>query len=99
MRLVTVTVDKHDVAWGQQGLLDHLVGRRGSVGDEEDVICSKGSCSLLLSALDGARRLEQTVETTRGCGGFRKKEVQSIELAHVPDPIRFKDGFASGDRQ
>src|SRR5215467_462624 len=99
MRFVTVAVDQHDVAWGQQGLLDDLVGRGSSVRDKEDVVCSKGPRGLLLSGLDSPRRLKQTVQTTRSCGRFREKKVQSIELAHVPDPIRFKDGFASCDRQ
>src|SRR6516225_9342480 len=99
VRLMAVPVDQHDVSRSQQGLLDHLVRSRSTVGDEEDVVCTEGSGGFLLGDFDIAGWFEQTIETTGSCRGFCKEEIQSIELAHVAYPVRLEDGFPSCDGQ
>src|SRR5215468_2632748 len=97
--LVTIAIDQHDVARGQQCLFDHLVRRRSAIRYEKNAVCSKCPCSLLLSEFYVSSGLQQAVETASCRGGLRKKEVQSVELAHVTNPIRFKNRLASRDKQ
>ena len=73
VRLVTVSVDQHDVARGQQGLLDHLVRRGSAIGDKEDVVRPECPGSLFLRNLDVSSGLKQAIEATCSCGGLRKK--------------------------
>src|SRR5258708_17917653 len=96
---MTVAVNQHDVAGGQQRLLHHLVRRRRSVGHEKHVVCAKSSSSLLLRNLDSSRLLQQAVEAPVRPRGFRQKQVQSITLARLANPVRFEDRLASCNRQ
>ena len=73
--LVTIAVDQHDIARGQQCLFDHLVGCRSAIRDEKHAVRSKCACCLILSKFDVSRGLQQAVETTCSRGGLRKEEV------------------------
>ena len=99
VRLVAVAVDKRDVAGRQEGLDHHLVGGRGAVGDEEDVIGPEGAGRHLLRALDVAGRLEKAVEAAGRGAALGEEQVDAVELAHVADPVGFEDRLATRDRK
>src|SRR5689334_12894269 len=63
------------------------------------MICTECSGCHFLRHLYIPSRLQQTIESARSCRGFREEEVQSIELTHVSNPVRFEDGLPSCDRQ
>lgn len=88
---VTVTVDEDDVARPDQALADDLVRARGAVGDEERAARAEGSSRHFLGFLDRSVRVEQTVQTARGCRGFRQENVRPVKPGHVLDPVRLDD--------
>src|SRR5882762_9593130 len=96
---MAVAVNQHDVSWREQRLLHHLVRSGRSVGHEKHVVCATSSSSLLLRNLDGPRWFQKAVKTPGGGRGFRQKQVQSIKLAHVANPIGFEDRFPPCNRQ
>src|SRR6185437_355307 len=96
---MAVPVYQHDVAGCKQGLLHHLVGRGRAVRDEEHMISSERAGCQVLGHLDIAGWFEQAVKAASGCGGFCEEKVQSIEPAHIADPVRFENRFSARDRE
>ena len=78
---------------------DHLVGRGGAVGDEENVVRTDGTGEFFLRNLDVAGRLEHAVQAAGGGRGLGEEQVLAVELAHVADPVRLHDRLAACDRQ
>ena len=99
VRLVAVAIGDDDVAGFEQRLVDHLVGGRGAVGDEEHAVGAEGARGRVLRLLDVARRLEQAVQSTGRRRRFREEQVGAVELAHVADPVRLEDRLAARDGQ
>src|SRR6266576_4766150 len=99
MRFVAVSVDQHDVSWTDKGLHGDLVGGRSAIRSEKQLSASKGPCCFFLGNPDVARRFEQRIQTTGRGGRFSQKDVGSIKVAEVSNPVGVEDGLASGNRK
>ncbi len=99
VRFVAVAVDQHDIPWCEQRLLDYFVRSRSAIGYKECSVGTKGSGGLFLGDLDVSRWLQETVETASGCRRLCQEKVDPIKPAHIANPIRFENRFASRDWQ
>src|SRR5437773_9767768 len=95
MRLVAVPVYKDDISRAHDGLDRDLVGGRGAVGSEEELLTTKGPRCFVLRGLDIAGRFEQRIQTAGRGGRFRQKDVGSIKVAEVSNPVGVEDRLAS----
>ena len=89
--LVAVTVDQHDVAGGDEGLRDDLVGGGRAVRDEVGPPRAERLGGQLLRLTQRAGRFEQRVEAAAGGGRLGQEDVQAVEADHVGDPVRVDD--------
>src|SRR5205823_11671831 len=96
MRLVAVPVYKNDISRTHDGLDRDLVGGRGAVGSEEELLTTKGPCCLVLGSLDIASRFEKRIQTTGRSRRFSHENVGPVEVTEVADPMGVEDGLASG---
>src|SRR5213076_3531718 len=99
MRLVAVPVYQHDVSRTHDGLDRNLVGGRGAVGSEEELLTTKGPRCLVLGSLDIASRFEKRIQTTGRSRRFGHENVSPVDVTEVADPMGVEDGLASGNRK
>src|SRR5438874_1284367 len=87
MRLVAVPVYQDDVSRTHNGLHSDLVGGRGAVGSEEELLTTKGPRCLVLGGLDIAGRFEQRIQTAGRGGRFSHENVGPVKMTEIANPV------------
>ncbi len=95
---MAVAIEDHDVAWRDQGLVHHFVRGARPVGHEENAVRSECARRHFLRQLDVAGRLEKAVEAPGRGAALGQQQIETIELAHIADPIGLEDRLAASDR-
>src|SRR5207247_9153201 len=87
MRLVAVPVYQDDVSRTHNGLDRDLVGGRGAVGSEEELLTTDGPRCLVLGGLDIAGRFEQRIQTAGRGGRFSHENVGPVKMTEIANPV------------
>src|SRR5947207_12268896 len=87
MRLVAVPVYQDDISRAHDGLHRDLVGGRGAVGSEEELLTTKGRGCLVWGGLDLAGRFEQRIQTAGRGGRFSHENVGSVKMTEIANPV------------
>src|SRR5207249_10233259 len=87
MRLVAVPIYQDDISRAHNGLHRNLVGGRGAVGSEEELLTTKGPRCLVLRGLDIAGRFEQRIQTAGRGGRFSHENVGPVKMTEIANPV------------
>src|SRR5438477_9190679 len=87
MRLVAVPIYQDDISRTHDGLNRDLVGGRGAVGSEEELLATKGPRCLVLGGLDIAGRFEQRIQTAGRGGRFSHENVGPVKMTEIANPV------------
>src|SRR5438477_9857366 len=87
MRLVAVPIYQDDISRAHNGLHRNLVGGRGAVGSEEELLTTKGPRCFVLGGLDIAGRFEQRIQTAGRGGRFSHENVGPVIMTEIANPV------------
>src|SRR5437762_4307260 len=91
MRLVAVPIYQDDISRAHNGLHRNLVGGRGAVGSEEELLATKGPRCFVLGGLDIAGRFEQRIQTAGRGRRFSHKKVGPVKMTEIANPVRIEN--------
>jgi hypothetical protein len=92
---VAIAVDHHDVVRRHHGVPHDLVGGRGAIGHEEQVVGIEDARGIALGSGDGAGMVEQLAEFVHRVAHVGAQHVFAEELVeHAPDG-RLQEGHAA----
>src|SRR5881396_1614478 len=99
MRLVAVPVYQDDVSRTHDGLDRDLVGVRGAVGSEEELLTTKGPRCFVLGGLDIAGRFEQRIQTAGRGGRFSHENVGPVKMTEIANPVGIENRLPASYRK
>ena len=87
MRFVAVAVHQNNITGPDNGLHNDLVAGRCAIGGKERLFGPERTACQLLCLFDRPVWLQQAVEPSRRRRCFGKKDIGSIERAHILNPM------------